>query len=223
MTQFRGAVDLSTRSSTPSAPSSGYHRIYPKSDNRLYLEDSAGEEYPVSYPGGWGPTDFTLASWTYDPIMITTGQAPSAGSIYMLGVNVIQTITVSNVYFVITNALTGSFTAGQTMLGVLDSTGAVLTTTSIAANTAAGLQTVTISSTTLTSGMYWLAFLWNGTLSGFQVARCSTTSIGAMNIGRSPNLSRVAVNGTSQTSITTRTPANNSNSGAFSMWAAIGS
>jgi hypothetical protein len=222
MPQFRGAVDLSALSSKPSSPASGYQRLYSKTDNRLYLEDSAGAEYPVSYPGGWGSADFSLAGWTYDPIMITTGQTPSAGTIYMLGVNVVQSFTASNVYFVVTNALTGSFTAGQTMLGVLDSTGAVLTTTSITANTTAGLQTVAITPQSLTSGMYWIAFLWNGTLSGFQVARCSTTSVGAMNINRSPNLSRVAVNGTSQTSITTRTPANNTNSGAFSLWAAIG-
>lgn len=222
MTQYRGAVDLSTLSATPSAPASGYHRMYPKSDNRLYLEDSAGEEYPVSYPGGWGPTDFSLAGWTYDPIMITTGQTPSAGTIYMIGVNVVQSFTASNVYFVITGTLTGSFTAGQTMVGVVDSSGSVLTTASLTPYTAQGLQTVPITSTALTSGMYWLAFLWNGTMSGFQVARCSTTSVGAMNINRSPNLSRVAVNGTSQTSITTRTPANNTNSGAFSIWAAIG-
>lgn len=221
MTQFRGAVDLSTLSSKPSAPASGYHRLYPKSDNRLYMEGSAGSEYPVTYPAGWGPIDHGLLSWTYDPVMITTGQSPNAGSIYLGGHQVIQSGTVSTIYWVNTTAASGTMTPGQCQAALLDSTGTVLVTADISSLSTAQFQSVSVTPTAITPGFYWVGFLWNGTSSFPQMARCSTTSMGAMNINRG-NLNRFALNGTSQSTITNRTPANNTNSGAFSIWSAIG-
>lgn len=223
MTQYRGAVDLSALSSAPSAPASGYHRLYPKTDNRLYLEDSAGSEYPAGHVGGFNPLDHGIFCWSYDPVMITAGQAPTAGNLYLCGQNVVTSGTVNNLYFIITASLTGSFTAGQCQIGLLNSSGTVLQTASIESNTTGGMQTIPITAQAVTPGLYWIALLWNGTLTSFTVARCSTTSMSAMNLGRtSGNRHRFALNGTGQTSITNRTPSSNGLTNAFSFWTAMG-
>lgn len=222
MTQFRGAVDLSTLSSAPGSPSSGYHRLYPRDNNRLYLKEPSGSEIPVGHGGGFDPVDHSISSWSYDPVLITSGQAPTGGTIYLIGQNVTTPATVSNIYFVVTAALTGSFTAGQCWTGLLDSSGAVLQTAAINSNSTGGLQTVSITPQNVVPGLYWVAFLWNGTLTGFTVARGSTSSVPAMNLNRTSGQHRFAINGTSQTTLTNRTPGSNGQTGAFSFWAAIG-
>lgn len=68
---------------TPSPPSSGNARIYPKADGRFYSIDDAGVEYGPFDVGGGGGTDTadddtfagsTLGAWWLDPATSASGQ-----------------------------------------------------------------------------------------------------------------------------------------------------
>lgn len=218
MTQFRGAVDLSALASSPSAPASGYLRTYGKTDGRLYTQDSAGHEAPVSVDGVFGPDDHSLLAWSFDPAITTAGTALTAGTIYLVGMQVRKSANATTIYWCNQSAGSG-LTAAQCWAALLDSSGVVLQSADISGQGSSGSRSISITSTPVVPGFYWVAFLFNGTTPP-SLARNSTISAGMLNLNRG-NLQRYATNGTSQTTITDRTPASNTNLAA-SIWAALG-
>lgn len=218
MSQFRGAVDLTALSSTPSAPSSGYVRLYTKTDGRVYTQDSSSVE-SVTGSGNFGPLDHGLFSWSYDFSITTSGQALTAGTIYLVGQQVCKSGNATKIYWVNQGAAT-SLTSAQCWAALLDSSGTVLASVDVSGNGGGGTQTATISSTAVTPGFYWIGFVFNGTTPP-SLARNSTISAAALNINRTVSQARFATNGTSQTTITNRTPASNTNLAA-ALWAALG-
>lgn len=220
MTQFRGAVDLSSLSSKPSSPASGYQRLYPKTDNRLYTVDSSGNEAQVGHPGGFTPYDHGAVSWSFDLCAGTAGQAMTAGQIYLIGQQVARPATVSTIWWC--NQSSGSsLTAAQCWAALVDSTGTVLRSVDISSNGAVNLQAATFTSIAINPGFYWTAFLFNGT-SRPSLLRQFSVSGSVSNFNRADNLARFAtVGGTTSTTITNFDP-NTIAKYSVAMWAALG-
>lgn len=91
---FSNPIDLPEQGSSPSSPGSGYHKIYPKSDGKLYSKNSAGTEYDLTLGGGGGLTwiaktttytavanDGILANTSGGAFTVTLPITPSVGDI----------------------------------------------------------------------------------------------------------------------------------------------
>lgn len=220
MTQFRGAVDLSTLSSAPSSPASGYQRLYPKTDYRLYTVDSAGNEAQVGHPGGFTPYDHGAVSWSFDLCAGTAGQAMTAGQIYLIGQQVARPATVSTIWWC--NQSSGSsLTAGQCWTALINSSGTVLGSADISSKGGVNLQSGTFTPVSVTPGFYWTAFLFNGT-DRPSLLRQFSVSGAVNNFNRPDSMARFATyGGTSSTTIANITPASVSKY-SVAMWAALG-
>jgi len=59
-----GAISYKELASTPSTPSSGYGKLYPKSDNNLYFLDDTGSETNLCSGGGGG------GGWADDGVVV---------------------------------------------------------------------------------------------------------------------------------------------------------
>lgn len=57
-----------TQISTPSNPSAGFNKIYPKSDNNIYTLDSSGNEKLIGSGGGSGGINFLVLSSSFLPV-----------------------------------------------------------------------------------------------------------------------------------------------------------
>ncbi len=220
MTQYRGAIDLSTLAATPAAPASGYFRMYAKStDSKFYFNNSSNIEHQVNHPGTFGPQDHGMLAWSYNFEGATSGLTITAGTIYMIG-HVIPRAANATTIFWCNQAGGSTLTAAQCWVALLDSTGAVLQSVDISAKGAFGYQAMTIPTTAVVPGFYWTAFLFNGA-SLPALARGSTISGISLNGNRATTVARYCTNGASQTTITNRTPASNSLL-TSAVWAAIG-
>ena len=173
-----------------------------------------------SCSGIWGPRDNTLIAATYDPAVATSTQLLTGGTIYLAKMFIPRTATPTKLYWNVTTAATTA-TADQCWVSVLSSAGAVLATPVdvTTASESTGLKTTTVAPGSLTANTYvWGAIV----LAGSTVATLSRTaaSSGPLNAGAATADMRFAINGTAQTTITTRTPA--SNTVGPSLWMALG-
>lgn len=219
MPQFRGYLDLSVLSSTPASPASGYVRLYGKStDNRVYAVDSSGRDHQVGHPGDFTPEDHGLVSWSFPYEAASGSHGTVGGTVYLVGQQVPRVATVTTLYWA--NQALATLTGGQCWAALLNSSGTVLQTVDISSKTAAGLQSATITATQVTPGFYWIGLLFNGLLIP-ALTRAANAEAGGLNVNRTAATARYASNGTSQTSITNRTPASNTVI-ASAIWAAMG-
>lgn len=93
--RFSNPIDLPEQSVSPSAPSSGYHKIYPKADGKIYSQNSAGVEYDLTASGGTQIQTITFGVYNSDGVTpITTGgkistkiQSPYTGTIIGWSIN----------------------------------------------------------------------------------------------------------------------------------------
>ena len=69
------------------------------------------------------PTDVGLATWTYDPAAATSASAPVAGTAYFIRIPIRETITVSNVVFVISTPGTGATPLANCYAALFDAAG----------------------------------------------------------------------------------------------------
>lgn len=67
------AIEIAELSSSPTTPASGFKKIYPKTDGKLYTKDSAGVETEVGAGGGGGGWTIVSVSSTPYTIVPTTG------------------------------------------------------------------------------------------------------------------------------------------------------
>lgn len=172
------------------------------------------------------PDAHNLVAWTYDPGMAVNNITLTGGTIYLAKLHIPRTVTVTKLYWWMSVAGVTP-TAGQNFGGLYDSAGTRLATADADATVTAtaGLQTLTISSTSLTANTFvWAALVFNaGTLPTIQYASGATGTTTACNVGLTAATFRYATNGTSQTSLpTTRTPASNSASLIAGPWMAVG-
>lgn len=173
-----------------------------------------------SCSGIWGPRDNALIAVAYDPVAATSTQTLTGGSIYLVKMPIARTATPTKLYWNVTTAATTA-TASQCWVAVLSSAGAVLgSPVDVAtASESTGLKATTIAPGALTANTYvWGAIV----LAGSVVATLSRTAAGTGPLGAGAATAdmRFAINGTSQTTITARTPA--SNTAGPSLWMALG-
>lgn len=173
-----------------------------------------------SSSGTWGPRDSSLIAVAYDPVAATSTQTLTGGSIYLVKMPIARTATPTKLYWNVTTAATTA-TAGQCWVAVLSSSGAVLgSPVDVAVESqSTGLKATTIAPGSLTAN----TFVWGAiVLAGSVVATLSRTAAatGPMAAGAATAEMRFAINGTSQTTITARTPA--SNVAGPTLWMALG-
>jgi hypothetical protein len=166
------------------------------------------------------PREHSLVAWVFDPAHISSGKAGVAGTIYLAAVWVNRATSVTKIFWGINSAGSG-YTGGQNFVGLFDSTGALLQSAGVDSSSGVtGLITTAITSQAVTPGLYWVGFLFNASAMP-QIYRGQDLNATLMNAGILTAASlRFAVNGTSQTSLTSRTPSSNS-AAQFCYWAAI--
>jgi hypothetical protein len=171
------------------------------------------------------PADVGLIAWTYDGAYQSAGAATADGTVYLLGLYLRQQVTISNLWFGVTTAGT-SLTAGQNWAGLYNSAGTKLADAALDSviNTT-GTKTVAITPQVCPAGLYWVALLTNGTGTdpSFASANANAAVRATMpNGAASAATLRNAVNGTSQTTLPSSiTPASNTSTGSFPIWAAV--
>jgi hypothetical protein len=58
--RFQNPVDIAEQSSSPSSPASGYGKLYPKADGKMYFKNAAGTEFDLTATGA-GASDILLS------------------------------------------------------------------------------------------------------------------------------------------------------------------
>ncbi len=173
--------------------------------------------------------DLGLVAWTCDPNIGTGGTtgAITTGTVYLNAVYVRSPRTITKAYhsvgtvgntLTLNQCLVGLYNAAGTRLGVSGSMDVAWLST--------GLSTATFTSAIdLTPGMYWIATLANGSTGpAFRMSGGGNLAafIAAANAGLSASTLRMAVNGTSQTSMPSPiTPASNSGTNSLAIWSAL--
>lgn len=169
--------------------------------------------------------DHGFLAWNFDPVLSQgANNTNTQGNVFLNAVKFRKAQTVSNLHCYVTTAGT-SVTAGQNWMGLLDSAGTLLATVAMdTAFTSTGLKTMAITAQAVTAGWYWVGILPNitGTVAQLLVGNANgATQNLSPNIGLAAASYRCAVNGTTQTTLSTITPGNNSTTGAKPFWVAV--
>jgi hypothetical protein len=172
---------------------------------------TGGLDVSGSCSGIWGPRDNTLVAATGDPENASGLTLLTGGTIYLAKMGIARTATPTKLYWYVTTGATTA-TASQCWVGVLSSAGTLLGSSVDVATTSqsSGLKTTTVAPGSLTAGTFvWGAIVCAAsvlpTLAGAPDASLTTLS----NVGCATAALRYATNGTSQTTLTTRTPSSN--------------
>ena len=121
---------------------------------------------------GYSPADCSYLTWTYDPVLISSSNLLTSGTVYVNRVNVRQTISVTNIVTIVSTAGV-TLTAGQSLLNIYNSSGTQIGITGDQSGvwTSTGIKTAALTGGpfTLTPGFYWIGLLcvWTGTAPGF--------------------------------------------------------
>ncbi len=195
----------------------------------LYRNNSTieGYQHVTGFANGEvSPAAQNLVAWTYDPSLAVNVIELTGGTVYLAKLHITQTIAVTKLYWWMAVAGSGT-TAGQNFGGLYSSAGTRLVTADADATVtaSAGLQTLTLSSTSLTAGSFvWGAVVFNATAKptvAYGAGAAGATS--SLNAGLTAATYRYATAGTSQTSLPSSiTPASNSASLLAGPWMAIG-
>jgi hypothetical protein len=180
------------------------------------LDVSTGQALGVAIPRAHA----NAIAWSFDPVSASTGQAGTAGTLYLASVYVNRTVTATKLSWGINTAGSGA-TAGQNFVGLYSSAGTQLASVGVDARvTTTGAFSETISAA-LTPGQYWVAFLFNASAMP-QIYRAGFLNGGLVNFNLSASTYRFATNGTSLTALPgSITPSSNS-AAMYTYWAALG-
>jgi Pectate lyase superfamily protein len=216
--QNNGAIAPNIQNAWPNSGTSTYNHVeMPNTD--LFTVNGA----PV--PGNlWHPVDMGFVAWNYDPVGTTNSTLTVNGTVYLAQLQIRYATTISKLSVGVSTAAT-TVTANQNFLGLYNASG-----TRVAVTAAGAIDTGLTSSGILTAsvvtpyaaaaGMYWVAFVNNASTAA-TLSRASGANLSIANGGLSAAAFRYAVNGTTQTSLPSSiTPASNTVTGAFTMWAA---
>lgn len=177
--------------------------------------------------GEASPDSHGLLAWSYDPSGAVNALELTSGTVYLVKLHIARTAAVTKLYWWMPVA-GASLVAGQNFGGLYSSAGTRLVAADADATVtaSAGLQTLTLSSTTLTAGTFvWAALLFNAaTEPTLAYASGATGATTALNVGLTAATYRYATGGTSQTSLPASiTPASNGASLLAGPWVAVGS
>jgi hypothetical protein len=223
---IRGAAWYVNNAGTASAGTQVGDMLFRTDTGDIYQRNSCGWGTPVGNlnPSEPQPSDHGLTAWTFDPAAANTSAVSlSTGALALAKVYIRSTKTITNLWYGVTTAGSG-LTASQNLLGIYDSTGALLRSTvdQSTAMTSTGVkQAALTSSVSLAPGSYWVAFLVNGTTPP-QVVRATNVLSGIGNVNLSAANFRFGAYGASLTALPgTITPASITNVQNGTVWAAI--
>lgn len=210
--------------------------VYLAPDTILVTGSQAAPAVSLSQPNkmvfeAYGPQDYGLLGWTFDPVTISSTIQLTAGTIYLVAITLRYSMPISKVTWYQPNAGSGA-TAGQNGLALINmdtvknssgtsqSPGTVLATTmDDAIVTKSGTSTETVNWGNWPAGRYWVAFLMNATT--MPTVNKGPQSGSAANVFLSAANFRYATNGTTQTAFPASiTPGSNSTSGSQMIWLA---
>lgn len=157
-------------------------------------------------------SDHGLLAWNYDWAAATNTNATTAGTLYLMRVNIRVSFTWTNVWFAVQAAGSGASTGS--FVGLYSSAGSLLSgSADIAASlTATGVKSVALTTpqSVSTGTFVWVAFLANLATTQPTLQR-STNNVNVPNVGLSAALARFTTNGTGLTSLPASiTPSSNS-------------
>lgn len=175
-----------TEGAAPSTPSSGYARIYAKSDGRIYSKDDGGIEYgPFDEAGAGLPIEPPFDIWGTYPyytgataLIWTTGAVNTADKALYIPVVFPEAVTAVKMWYV-TGGTTNN--AANIDLGVYDTSGTRLVSTGSTAynqNNNSTFTVIDIADTVLPAGLYYLALVCSSTNSGTQFMRWDMGTVG---------------------------------------------
>lgn len=181
--------------------------------------------YPVSDYNNptYTPADQNLIAWTHDPATIrSTGIATVSGTVYLMKVKIVNRSTVVTNVIIGVETAGATLTAGQSLVGLYDSTGTRL---AVSADQAAnwvstGMKTVALTAPqTLAVGTYYVAVLSVGTTPP-QLSTCGGGNTN-LSIGLTTATARFLVGPAAQTSLPASITLGSQTSSTASRWAAI--
>lgn len=166
------------------------------------------------------PVDHGFKAWSGDPSLATaTTTTNTGGTVYLSSLFIRGPMTITKLYWINNTGGSGA-TAGQNEVGIYSSAGTRLASVNVDSMLGSGMQTATISSTSLTAGQYWVAAVFNA--SGMPgLARTNASLFGNNNANLTTATMRYATNATGQTTLPASiTPASNSTTNAVAWWCA---
>lgn len=175
--------------------------------------------------GGDSPAAHGIAAWCYDPALAVNSTQLTAGTLYLVRVNIAAAVNVTKIYWWVGNQ-GSSPVSGQNEVGLYAADGTRLAATNAdAAISTAGMKTTTIASQALTAGsFYWVALLFNASVPPTLTRASGWTGVAAAaNLGLAAATSRFATNGTGRTALPASiTPGSNVGTDFAGPWAAVG-
>lgn len=218
--QNNGAINPSLQNLWPNSGTSTYNHL------ELGNTDSFTVNGVPLPPTTFQSSDHNLIAWSFDPtISFNSTVLTSTGSLHLVKVNLRYAATITNVLYQI-NTVGSGLTAGQSFVGVYDSTGTLRGTS--ASQSTAWAATTGLYTTPLTAsfsagaGFYYVAFVTNGT-TGPSLARTNNLagSAATINVGLTAAAYRFAVNGTGNTSLPASITLASSTQDGTGYWAAL--
>lgn len=175
----------------------------------------------------WQADDQGFLAMSTDPILATgSSGALTSGTVYLHRFKVTSTILATNLWHVVA-AAGGTLTSGQNFAALYNGSGTQLAVTADLTTDwgTTGLKTNAFtSSVSLSAGVYYMAFLSNGT-TGVNLAKTATfTSGAALNANLSASTLRASTGGTGLTGLTALPSSitmSNRSAGTNTIWFAI--
>jgi hypothetical protein len=175
--------------------------------------------------GADSPASHGVAAWCYDPALAVNSTQLTAGTLYLVRVNIAANVTATKIYWWV--ASTGSSAvAGQNVVGLYDSAGTLLASANVDASfSSATLKTTTIAATALSAGsFYWVGMVFNASVTPTLTRASGWSGVDtAANLGLAAAAYRFAKNGTGRTALPSSiTPGSNVGTDFAGPWAAVG-
>jgi len=171
------------------------------------------------------PSAHGIAAWAYDPALAVNSTQLTAGTLYLVRVNIAANVTATKIYWWVANTGSGATTNGN-WVGLYNSSGVLLTSANVDSGfSSATLKTTTVTGTALAAGsFYWVGLLFNASVTPTLTRGSGWTGVDtAANIGLSAAQYRFAKNGTGLTTLpSSLTPGSNVGSDIAGPWVAVG-
>lgn len=162
---------------------------------------NAGDPTSVPVPNTPVASDHGLVAWTVDPTSsVYVNVANANGTLYCNAVHVRATTAVTKLCFYV-GTVAGTPVAGQNWIGLYDATGALLVSAALdSVVTSTGNKVVTVASTPVAPGRYWVGILTNAA-SGPNLARSGVIAPPLANFNLTAANYRTGTSGTGQTTL----------------------
>jgi hypothetical protein len=188
--------------------------------------DASSPTLNTSRPSGPnpGPRDQNLLAWTYDPIMQSSSSALTAGTVYMIRVQVFEPCWVSDIVLEVVDA-GQSLVASENFAGLYSASGAQIAVTADQSSTWAsvGGKSMPLAGGPfyVQAGYVYVAVVSNATGTLPSIGRCTVQGAASINAGLSAATSRYATGPTGQKTLPATITMSSLSPLANSFWAAL--